>query len=482
MANEVDTTHAEYDAAAPKWAKCRAAAAGEEAVHSAATAFLPRLSDQSQDEYDAYKGRSLYYNATGRTVDGLSGLIFRRPPTLEIPEKVAYLQQDADTADTPLLAFSEKVVEELIQVGRIGILADYPRLEGVRTLAEQQAANGRPYLKTYAAESILNWRVERVNNRSTLTLVVLSEVHEEPAGWETLKTPQCRVLKLEAGVYVVEIWRKLKDVTDGKEKWQMVDAFAPLMGAKAMNFIPFLICGPMGIDPCVAKSPILDLANVNLSHYRTTADYEHGLHFTGLPTPVVTGHTFDLGDAKGPTFKLGSSTIQAFPNAEAKAFFMEFTGDGLQQLARRLEEKENMMAALGARMLANEKRQAEAAETAAIHRSGENSVLASLALAASAAITRAATWCAQWEGVAEAVTVELNTDYLPAGLSAQELSELVKAWQSGAVSHATLYDNLQRGEIARQGVNFEEEKADIEAEGPKLGGMGEEGAASGAQA
>jgi hypothetical protein len=56
-------------------------------------------------------------------------------------------------------------------------------------------------------------------------------------------------------------------------------------------------------------------------------------------------------------------------------------------------------------------------------------------------------------------------------MTAQEMTELVKAWQSGAISYATMYDNLQRGEIARHGVTAEEEMALIEAEGPALGGM-----------
>jgi hypothetical protein len=165
--------------------------------------------------------------------------------------------------------------------------------------------------------------------------------------------------------------------------------------------------------------------------------------------------------------------VKAFENHEAKAFFLEFTGEGLGALSKRLEEKEAMMAALGARMLAAEKRAAEAAETAAIHRSGENGVLGSLAIGASQAISKALTWCAEWAGVVGEAKVELNTDYLPAGMTSQDITALVQAWQAGAISHLTLLDNLQRGEIARQGVTAEEEIALIESEGPKLGTMGE---------
>jgi hypothetical protein len=470
--SDVASEHGEYANAAPLWKKCRDASAGQEAVHAAGPAYLPKLSAQTDTEYDAYKGRSLYYNATGRTVDGLTGLIFRRPPTTEVPAAVDFLMEDVDTSGTPLLAFCEKVADELTTVGRFGLLADYPPMEQARTLADERAAGARPYATLYRAEAVINWRSARIGNRTQLTLAVLRETHDVEDGYGVKSVPQLRVLQLKAGTYQVELWRKA-DAGPDKDKWILAQAFTPLMRGTPMNFIPFVLCGPMGVDWCVAKPPILDLVNVNLSHYRSTADYEHGLHFTGLPTPVVYGHTFDTGE----TFALGSTVVKGFPDPNAKAEFMEFQGDGLKQLSKRLEEKEQMMAALGARMLASEKRAVEAAETAAIHRSGENSVLASLANAAGAAISKALTWCAQWAGVAEPVRVELNTDYLPAGMTAQELTALVSAWQAGAVSHETLYDNLQRGEIAQQGVDFDDEKGKIEAEGPKLGAMGAAGAA-----
>jgi hypothetical protein len=463
----VDSQHADFSAALARWERARDAAAGQDAVHAKGARYLPKLAEQTDTEYDGYKCRALYYNATGRTVDGLTGLVFRREPAVEIPDALDYLREDIDTCGTPLLAFSEKVVDELLTVGRLGLLVDYPPLQTARTQAEEKAAGGRPYIKTYCAESIINWRVQRVGNRNMLTLAVLKEQAEERDDDYTVKMADTwRVLRLADGVYTQELWRKNPNKQD---EFILVDGYpvTPLMGGKPMDFIPLLICGPMGVDACVQKPPILDLADVNISHYRTTADYEHGLHFTGLPTPIVTGHQFSDGE----TFALGSTTVKGFPNPDARATFLEFQGTGLTQLSKRLDEKEAMMAALGARMLAAEKRAAEAAETAAIHRAGENSVLGSLANAASAAISKALNWCLQWAGVQAEAKVELNTDYLPTGLSAQEVTALVAAWQAGAISHRTLHDNLLRGEVARQGVDFDEEKSEIESEGPKLGAM-----------
>ena len=464
----VDSQHPDYAAALPLWEKCRDAAGGQECVHAKGATYLPKLSEQTPEEYEAYKGRTLYYNATGRTVDGLSGLIFRRPPVVELPGDLEYLLEDADTAGTPLNALGEKAVEELLKTGRYGLLTDFTVVgEGVRTQADEKAAGARPYLTLYQAESVINWRFERVGGSWQLTLVVIAErVAEAKDDYADDLVDQMRVLRMVDGRYVVELHRKAKTV-EGRMDWVLHEKLIPTVRGTPWTFIPFLFCSPMGVSPTIEKPPILDLANVNLSHYRTTADYEHGLHFTGLPTPYVSGHTFE----KNEKFPLGSTAVQAFASPSARLQFLEFAGAGLASLSKRLEEKEAMMAALGARMLGAEKRAAEAAETAAIHRSGENSVLASLAIAAGAAISKALTWCVAWAGASGEAKVELNTDYIPAGMTAQELTALVGAWQSGAISFETLYDNLQRGEIARQGVDADDEKEKIEDEGPALGTM-----------
>lgn len=476
--SKVDTKHSDYQKWLPVWARCRIAAEGQRAVHQADTALLPKLTGQTPEEYQSFKSRALFYPATGRTVEGLTGLIFRRPPVVTAPESATPIIEDVDLANTPILTFCEKVVDELIKVGRVGLLADYPRNDGEKTMADQMVSGARPYVVAYKAEDIINWRIERINNRLQLTMVVLSETYDEVDGFETTTHQQYRVLRLtplatstEATmadapvapgyVYTTEVWRK---PTGGADFVLSSDPVAPLLNGQPLPSIPFIVCGPLGVTTDMAKPPIEDLADVNLSHYRTTADYEHGLHFTGLPTPVVTGHRFETNEV----FALGSTQIKAFPNPDSKAFFLEFEGEGLKQLAARLAEKEEMMVALGARLLAKEKRAAEAAETAAIHRAGENGVLASLANSASSAISMVMTWCVMWSSpTSEPVVVQLNTDFMPAGLNAGRLTALVKAWQSGAMSWETLYDNLQRGEIARTGVDAETERDLIDMEAPR---------------
>ena len=88
------------------------------------------------------------------------------------------------------------------------------------------------------------------------------------------------------------------------------------------------------------------LVEVNFQYYRHSADYEHGLHLTALPTPYITGYT-----PEGTTFEIGSATAWTIPNADATVGMLEFQGQGLQSHERALEMDIKNMAALGARLL-----------------------------------------------------------------------------------------------------------------------------------
>ena len=54
-------------------------------------------------------------------------------------------------------------------------------------------------------------------------------------------------------------------------------------------------------------------------------------------------------------------------------------------------------------------------------------------------------------------------------MTAQELTALVKSWQSGAVSQETMHDLLRKGEIIPDGRSNEEEAALIKAESREQG-------------
>ena len=58
----------------------------------------------------------------------------------------------------------------------------------------------------------------------------------------------------------------------------------------------------------------------------------------------------------------------------------------------------------------------------------------------------------------ESVVMELNTDFAMTGMTAQELTAVVKAWQSGAISRDSMLHLFRKGEILPEGRTTEEEE------------------------
>ena len=460
---------------------------GEDAVKRGGERYLPRLDSQTDAEYAAYLGRASFFNATARTADGYVGLIFRRAPFMRLPDEkegvgaaLAAFTNDVDMLGTSVFGYAKSVVAEVIAVGRAGTLVDW-----------EDTVEDRVYATMYQAENILNWRVERVNGRNVPTLIVLYEPGVELVDggdvFATKAVEQIRVLRLVpvegAGVSKrkpyqcrVEIWRRTEkksgpDVSgsaggvsggagqSGESEWSLVKTLVPTRRGKPLPLLPFVFHGPRHSRPAVDKLPLADIIAVNLDHYRLDADYKHGIHFTALPTAWVSG--FD----RSGTLRIGSSTAWVSETTGATAGFLEFTGQGLSTFERAMDRDERLMAVLGSRLLEGQKRVGETAEAIELRQSGENSILGSLASSVSESLTQVLRWAYWWnstEELPDAITdaqvlLELSTDFSTSTMTAQELSAVVKSWQSGAVSRDTMHELFRKGEILPDGRTNQEE-------------------------
>lgn len=451
----VTSFHPLYDDVAPDWKKCRDVHKGSRAVKAAQEAYLPNFSgkegQRKQAKYAAYLLRALFYGATDRTIEGFKGAIFRKPPTLAIPKGMEPWLEDVTATGTPLALFAQELMSEILITGRYGVLVDIP---------EEETPIPRPRLAGYRAEEVTNWRTAMIAGESRITLVVLKEeVEEEKDSFSQEKIIQYRVLRLdEEGFYLQEIWREIKEGQTGA-RWEIWKILTPNIRGERMDFIPFTFFAPSGLDVCPAKPPLLDLVEVNLSHYRSSADYEHGLHYTALPTAWVAGFPEDA------ELEIGSANAWITSEPTARAGFLEFSGQGLKPLAEALDKKERLMAILGARLLEESKRDAEAAETVRLRQAGESSILSTLAWTESLGLTQCLRWVAMFLGKEGGeISVELNQDFFESKLSPQELVARVEAWQKGAVSWETLFWQLEQGELIPPGVDAQKERALIDAE------------------
>lgn len=465
---KIDAQHPEYTKYMPMWAKCRDAVEGEDAIKDGGTKYLPKLGDQDSKEYEAYLGRASYFGASGRTVLALSGAVFAKPADVKVPAAQDELikKRMGESGET-LLGLSMRLVEENITTGRAGLLVDAPTEE------EAAGASIEPFTVMYYAENVISWRERVVNGRKQLVRVVLTEDEDlSGEGYETKCRVRYRVLKLEPvansteWMYWVELWHKEEKPNKDGKQWIRDNRFTPTVrGGRNLYEIPFTFVNPGGCTPEAEKSPIVDLVNVNLSHFKNSADLEHGRHLCALPTPYAIGFKFK-GD-----LKIGSGVAWKSEEPNAKAGYLEFTGAGLGHLKEGMEHKEAQMAVLGARLLEEQKKAAEAAATVMLRGKGEQSVLGKIATSCSEGLTKAAKWMLQWVGIdpkgkSDAIEIKLNNDFDVAGLDPTELTSLMSAVQTQHMSWGAWFFNMKRAGYYPQDTTEADERAKIAAGGP----------------
>ena len=258
------------------------------------------------------------------------------------------------------------------------------------------------------------------------------------------------------------MWERNISTQIGGDEFIEVERTIPLRRGKPLDFVPVVFFGPTDTTPEVDKPPLLDLVDMNFSHYRSSADLEHGRHFVGLPTPWVAGFPRDIN------LRIGSNIAWVSNDTSAKAGILEFTGQGLGALEKALESKERLMAVLGARLLEEQKRAAEAAATVELRQTGETSTLIRIIQVVEEGFSQILRWVAWWAGltadpVDPSITVTLNRDLAAIRATPQEVAALVQALQGGVMAFETVYANLERLEMTREGVTAEDELAAIQA-------------------
>jgi len=461
----VAATHEKYDEFAHKWRNVRDVLAGQHKVHKAGERYLPKLNKQTADQYKSYKKRAAFYNASWRTVAALLGMMFRKPPESELPKGLDPYLEDVSMKGVPLNVFAEEYALEWLSIGFVGVLTDHPPSVDTNgqqlTVAQAEALGLRPTMQLYKAEAIRNWKFRVVNNKHTLSMVVLGECAKVAVSeFEEEEEERYRVLDLdENGNYRVRVFKQ----NDKNEDILLEGPTYPLLDGKPLNQIPF----EADFDFC--DPPLIDLIDANLNHYLVSADYYHALHFTALPTPVVSGYSPSVPEpGQAPEeFYIGSESAWVFPDPNAKAEYLEFKGQGIQALEKALDRIENQMANLGAKMLASEKAGVEAYKTQAARNAGENSILSSIAIQVSLKLEAALKVFAAWANSSDAeISYELNRDYSPVVMDAQTLTALVAACQAGKLSDAELFDLFKRGDLIESDKTLEEHQGEIDAAPP----------------
>lgn len=459
----VDTEREDFVDAKIEWQRIRDVIAGQTRMHREAKHYLSRPEGMTDDEqWKRYVSRVTLYDASARTVEGLTGMAFAQDPIIKVPAPLEVLREDMTTDGLPLEGFAQAVYEEVLTVNRVGIFVDFPPPDpAIRSVRDAERANRRPLATIYPAETIFNWRTGVVNNRRVTVEVRLKELEViEDEEFVVSTIDRIRVLQLVGGEYRQRLF--IYDPTHKKYVEDVTKAATPLLNGKPLPYIPFWFINARDTTPNLMKPPLLGLANTNIAHFKTTGQLENVLDFAGSPQPYILGYDATTDD----DFSIGSSEAWCIPGENISVGYLTLGTEGVDALNKRLDRLEQHMAMLGARMLAPDTKGVEAAETAQIHRQGEVSVVASACNMTSKAITEVLMFMAEWLGKPQPkdeMIFRLQTNFFELAMDPDKALALTNIWQKGVIAYSDLLDALKRGQIVKADRTEEAIAADNES-------------------
>ena len=451
--------HPLYELYSPEWVIVSDCYDGERAVKGKRQTYLPGTQGQIADglnkatatestagqvRYENYVARASFPELVRTTTETLLGVLLREQWEVTLPESLAYLSTRASVSGESLNTFIARVLRRVLLKGRAGLLLEITEA-------------GEFGLLDYAAEDAINW--EPADGESGLAAVILDESGQVVTNPVTLARSQqerFRRLALVDGQYTSEVY-KAGDQTPS-------ETVVPSLQGKPFKKIPFVFAGSVDTLPPPDDIPMLALARLALTIYRTEADYRQALFSSGQDTLVITGVSRALAEQDGKQVTVGADAILFLPEVGQTAQYIGIRGDGLPELRAAIDADHKRAEQFGLALLTSGS-QAEAARTLETRVASRTATLGTIAQAVGAAIKQLLDWAAEWAELdTDEVIVKPNMDFGSLQLNAAELNGIIAAKARGfQISWESISALAERGKITN--LTFQEERDRIADEG-----------------
>lgn len=496
----LNSKHPLYNERIVDWKQLRDSYAGETVIKARGTDYLPATSGMledgmtnAQDEgtraYNAYRMRAVYPEIFEDAVKGALGAMHNKPPTIDLPEAMEDIRDNATLQGESLEMLLRRINEAQIAVGRIGLMADLPNADPtgfdddgnlVAKPVPGDEIRDTPYIATYEAETIINWDAgTRFGlGKRELNVVVLDEtgfVRLDNFEWK--KQESYRVLVLgdvldNEGKATGRTYRQ-GSFTGTNQSFSEEGLMEPSIMGNTLEEIPFVFINTSDLVPEPDKPPLLGLSHRLLAIYRGEADYRQNLFLQGQDTLVIIGQPNPAtgGDSESDgDQRTGAGSVIYLQNHEADAKYIGVESAGLPEQRNALENDYKTAREKAGLLLDDVSRQRESGDALQVRVAARTATLTEIALTGAQGLQNILRIIARWRGLNEEdVVVTPNLDFVDDSIQAIEVVQLQTAKNLGApISRQSMH-----GYFARRGLTeltFDEELDLIEQEVPEGGG------------
>lgn len=434
---------------------------GEEVIKDKRTKYLPATKSQILDgmqkatdigykDYENYLSRAVFPDFIRDAIEIAIGLMHKKSPIFKLPKEMEYLLEkatpDGDNLETLLL----KINCEQILMGRLGLLIDIDLAANKTNL---------PYIVLHKAEYIPNWNAD-----PNLDIVVINEsgpiLQKESLTYKDEK--KYRVLGLdESGNYIQRIH-------EGDYRTAM--EISPTYLGKKLNEIPFEFINVKDNTAVIDRSPLLGLARLCLSIYKSEADYRYSLHMQGQDTLVVIGGSVEEETGNEDGIRIGAGAmLDVESGGDAK--FIGVSADGIGEQRQALINDRDQARSKTVQLQGSlATRDSESSGSRRMRLQSETANLTQIAEIGAIGLESVLKKQAIWMGLNPSdVSVTANKEFADMTIDGQNLVQIVTAKTVGApISWESIHRFMMEKGLTK--MSFEDELAKILSEGATLPG------------
>lgn len=468
MSNDVAKRHPLFESVEEKQELVTTLFAGTKEMREAGSMYLPLEPGENATNYENRLARSVLFPAYKQAVKSNTGKLFVKDIVVSSATTLmTEFLTAVDENDNDLTEFAKKVTENAINNGCSYILVDYPVMGENATLQDELNMGGRPYWVNIKQSQVLEASPVKRGGRNILGVFRFKEdITIRTSIFTSTVISQIKQFQFNAEGFVEYLtFRK-----DSNNNWILFDQ-GQLITATGEAFaeIPIIDINVEPIGFYAGQPVFYDLAEENKQHWQMSSDYNNIVHHSQVPMLGLFGFgdSFDENGNKNDPIIISPNTVISIPNPDAKAGWIEVSGQASVVGEKALTSSIRRMAVMSLQLLINADSKATA--TAVRVDAKENlSVLQSVGKSVEQALLRAINLTYKYTGDSTTTTtIELNVDDAIVLGNNTDVPSLLQMNESGLLSNKTTLDEVQRRGVISDNVNTEEEAAKAKADMPQ---------------
>jgi hypothetical protein len=420
--------------------------------------YLPQETKEPRQAHAARVKRTTFDNRYKPAIKDYAGILSVFLLNKDAPKSVNENKNNIDQMGNDLWTFLNEADQMALRDAWCVVLVEFPKKDkSIQSNDDFLQSKRRPYLVIVERQNVINWEYSWVDGKPILSLLVIREIKLERISSYGHK------LEIYYRVLTPGMHQVFQLVETERGKYQVIQVDET---ETTLLQIPAVYYSVESGAPFSATAPLMNLAQLNLEHYRKRSDLSEILHKCNLPVPVRKG-LIRGGSTDQPKTPLiiGPNSYIDLPH-DGDFYFAEPTGSAIASSREDLKDLEAAMDRVTLDFLTGGNHQKTATETV-LDSTKTSANLKGMARRKESAVQQIFQVWTEYTKESSSGGIDMDESLLQMPISPEQVARLTELATAGWISQRTLLLMLQQGKVLSRQLDIDAEVALTQQEKPE---------------